>query len=118
MVVSMVSLGCAKNLVDSERMLALIKEAGYTLSTNPAEADIAIVNTCGFIQSAKEEAIDTILELGALKASGSLKRLVVTGCLAERYKDEAFSVLLSQSPVQAPPDPDFPCPSDARRSSA
>ena len=88
MVVSMVSLGCAKNLVDSERMLALIKEAGYTLSTNPAEADIAIVNTCGFIQSAKEEAIDTILELGALKASGSLKRLVVTGCLAERYKDE------------------------------
>ena len=88
MVVSMVSLGCAKNLVDSERMLAQIKEAGYTLTTNPAEADIAIVNTCGFIQSAKEEAIDTILELGALKASGSLKRLIVTGCLAERYKKE------------------------------
>ena len=88
MVVSMVSLGCAKNLVDSERMLAQIKEAGYTLTTNPAEADIAIVNTCGFIQSAKEEAIDTILELGALKAEGILKRIVVTGCLAERYKKE------------------------------
>lgn len=88
MIVSMVSLGCAKNLVDSERMLHRLKEGGYTLTTNLAEADIAIVNTCGFIQAAKEEAIDTVLELGALKASGSLKRIVITGCLAERYQDE------------------------------
>ena len=88
MIVSMVSLGCAKNLVDSERMLALLKQNGYVLTVKPNEADIAIVNTCGFIQAAKEEAIDTILELGALKASGSLKKIVVTGCLAERYKDE------------------------------
>ncbi len=86
--VSMVSLGCAKNLVDSERMLWLLKEGGYTLTTNIAEADIAIVNTCGFIQAAKEEAIDTILELGSLKASGSLKKIVITGCLAERYQQE------------------------------
>ncbi|MBR4201555.1 MAG: 30S ribosomal protein S12 methylthiotransferase RimO [Oscillospiraceae bacterium] len=88
MVVSMVSLGCAKNLVDSERMLALIQEAGYTLAADPADAEIAIVNTCGFIQSAKEEAIDTILELAELKKAGSLKKIVVTGCLAERYKEE------------------------------
>lgn len=88
MVVCMVSLGCAKNLVDSERMLHLLKAGGYTLAADPAEADIAIVNTCGFIQSAKEEAIDTILELAELKQSGSLKKIVVTGCLAERYKDE------------------------------
>lgn len=86
--VSMVSLGCAKNLVDSERMLWLLKEGGYSLTTNLSDADIAIVNTCGFIQAAKEEAIDTILELGALKASGSLKKIVITGCLAERYQQE------------------------------
>ena len=88
MIVSMVSLGCAKNLVDSERMLALLREGGYVLTPDPADADIAVVNTCGFIQSAKEEAIDTILELAELKASGSLKKIVVTGCLAERYKNE------------------------------
>lgn len=88
MIVSMVSLGCAKNLVDSERMLASLRQGGYVLTPDPADADIAIVNTCGFIQSAKEEAIDTILELAALKQSGSLKKLVVTGCLAERYKEQ------------------------------
>lgn len=88
MTVSIVSLGCAKNLVDSERMLAALKKGGYTLTAEPADADIAIVNTCGFIQSAKEEAIETILEIAELKASGSLKKLVVTGCLAERYREE------------------------------
>ncbi len=88
MIVSMVSLGCAKNLVDSERMLSLLREGGYVLTPDPADADIAVVNTCGFIQSAKEEAIETILELAELKASGSLKKIVVTGCLAERYKNE------------------------------
>lgn len=88
MIVSMVSLGCAKNLVDSERMLALLKQGGYVLTADPADADIAIVNTCGFIQSAKEEAIETILELAELKNSGALQKIVVTGCLAERYKNE------------------------------
>lgn len=89
MIVSMVSLGCAKNLVDSERMLYLLRQKGFELTVEPGDADIAIVNTCGFIQSAKEEAIETILELVQLKAEGTLKHIIVTGCLAERYKEEA-----------------------------
>ena len=88
MTVSMISLGCAKNLVDSERMLALLEKGGYSLTADPADADIAVINTCGFIQSAKEEAIDTILEIIGLKEAGTLKGIVVTGCLAERYKQE------------------------------
>ena len=74
--VGMVSLGCSKNLVDSERMLAKLRAHGYQLVTEPGEAEIAIVNTCGFIQSAKEEAIETILELGALKKDGTLKKIM------------------------------------------
>ncbi len=88
MIVSMVSLGCAKNLVDAERMLYLLKEAGHTLTVEPGDAEIAVVNTCGFIQSAKEEAIETILELVELKNEGTLKGIIVTGCLAERYREE------------------------------
>lgn len=87
--VGMVSLGCSKNLVDSERMLAKLRAHGYKLVTEPGEAEIAIVNTCGFIQSAKEEAIETILELGALKQEGTLKKIILTGCLTERYQEEA-----------------------------
>lgn len=87
--VGMVSLGCSKNLVDSERMLAKLKQHGYQLVTEPGEAEIAVVNTCGFIQSAKEEAIETILELGALKRDGTLKKIILTGCLTERYQQEA-----------------------------
>jgi ribosomal protein S12 methylthiotransferase len=87
--VGMVSLGCSKNLVDSERMLYKLKKHGYALVTEPGLADIAVVNTCGFIKSAKEEAIETILELGKLKADGTLKKIVLTGCLIERYKEEA-----------------------------
>lgn len=87
--VGMVSLGCSKNLVDSERMLAKLRKKGYKLVTEPGLADIAVVNTCGFIQSAKEEAIETILELGKLKEEGTIKKIIVTGCLAERYKEEA-----------------------------
>lgn len=87
--VGMVSLGCSKNLVDSERMLYKLKKHGYKLVTEPGLADIAVVNTCGFIQSAKEEAIETILELGKLKEDGTLKKIVITGCLTERYKEEA-----------------------------
>ena len=87
--VGMVSLGCSKNLVDSERMLYKLRSHGYKLVTEPGLADVAIVNTCGFIKSAKEEAIDTILELGKLKEEGTLKKIIITGCLVERYKDEA-----------------------------
>jgi len=86
--VGMVSLGCSKNLVDSERMLYKLRQNGYELVTEPGLADIAVVNTCGFIKSAKEEAIETILELGKLKKEGTIKKIVVTGCLAERYKEE------------------------------
>ena len=87
--VGMVSLGCSKNLVDSERMLYKLKSHGYQLVTEPGLADVAVVNTCGFIKSAKEEAIDTILELGKLKEEGTLKKIIITGCLVERYKEEA-----------------------------
>ncbi|MBP3310093.1 MAG: 30S ribosomal protein S12 methylthiotransferase RimO [Ruminococcus sp.] len=87
--VGMVSLGCSKNLVDSERMLYKLKSHGYKLVTEPGLADVAVVNTCGFIQSAKEEAIETILELSKLKADGTLKKIIITGCLTERYREEA-----------------------------
>ncbi|MCR4890142.1 MAG: 30S ribosomal protein S12 methylthiotransferase RimO [Ruminococcus sp.] len=86
--VGMVSLGCSKNLVDSERMLYKLRKNGYELVTEPGLADVAVVNTCGFIQSAKEEAIETILELAKLKEDGTLKKIVITGCLVERYKEE------------------------------
>ncbi|MDE5558904.1 MAG: 30S ribosomal protein S12 methylthiotransferase RimO [Ruminococcus sp.] len=86
--VGMVSLGCSKNLVDSERMLYKLKSHGYKLVTEPGLSDIAVVNTCGFIQSAKEEAIETILELAKLKEEGTIKKIVITGCLTERYKEE------------------------------
>jgi len=88
MKVGFVSLGCPKNLVDSEVMMGLSQEGGHTLTANPAEADVLVVNTCAFIDSAKEESVNTILELAEFKKSGSCKRLVVTGCLGERYRDE------------------------------
>ncbi len=78
---AMISLGCAKNLVNSEQMLYLMSEAGYTLVPDPEGADLAIVNTCGFIDAAKSEAIDTILEMAELKKAGRLGGLIVTGCL-------------------------------------
>ncbi len=86
--VGMVSLGCSKNQVDAERMLYKIQEAGYQLVSDAALADIAIINTCGFIESAKQEAIDTILEFAVLKKEGRIKKIIITGCLAERYKEE------------------------------
>lgn len=97
--VGMVSLGCSKNLVDSERMLAKLRAHGYQLVTEPGEAEIAIVNTCGFIQSAKEEAIETILELGALKQDGTLKKIILTGCLTERYREEAAELFTEADAV-------------------
>lgn len=87
--VGVVSLGCSKNLVDSERMLFKLRKNGYELVTEAGLADVAIVNTCGFIQSAKEEAIETILELVMLKNEGTIKKIIITGCLVERYKEEA-----------------------------
>ncbi len=88
MKVGMISLGCPKNLVDSEVMLGLSEQAGHTLTTHAADADVLIVNTCAFIDRAKQESVDAILEMAELKKNGSCKRLVVTGCLAERYRDE------------------------------
>ena len=88
MKIGFVSLGCPKNLVDSEVMMGLSQEGGHTLTSNPAEADVLVVNTCAFIDSAKEESVNTILELAELKKTGSCTRLVVTGCLGERYRDE------------------------------
>jgi ribosomal protein S12 methylthiotransferase len=88
MKVGLVSLGCPKNLVDSEVMLGLAQKAGHTLTGDPAEADVIVVNTCAFIDFAKQESVDTILEMARRKTDGSCRRLVVTGCLAERYRDE------------------------------
>ncbi len=88
MKIGFVSLGCPKNLVDSEVMMGLSQEGGHTLTPDPSEADVLVVNTCAFIDSAKEESVNTILELAEFKKNGVCKRLVVTGCLGERYRDE------------------------------
>ncbi|WP_407724059.1 30S ribosomal protein S12 methylthiotransferase RimO [Ruminococcus sp. JL13D9] len=83
-----VSLGCAKNQVDAEILLFSLKQKGFELVDDPAKADAVIVNTCGFIESAKQESIDEIIELGKLKREGKIKAIIVTGCLAERYQNE------------------------------
>lgn len=83
-----VSLGCAKNQVDAEMLLYTLKQRGFTIVNDPAKADAVIVNTCGFIDSAKQESIDEIIELGKLKREGTIKAIIVTGCLAERYQDD------------------------------
>src|SRR5262249_36543542 len=77
-----------KNLVDSEVMLGLAREAGHELTTHASDADVLVVNTCAFIDSAKQESIDTILEMAEHKKGGACRRLIVTGCMAERYRDE------------------------------
>ncbi|MBA3805880.1 MAG: 30S ribosomal protein S12 methylthiotransferase RimO [Acidobacteria bacterium] len=86
--VGFISLGCPKNLVDSEVMMGQLKEAGYEITTDASEADTVVVNTCGFIESAKQESIDAILEAARLKSEGKAQRLVVAGCLVERYRDQ------------------------------
>lgn len=86
--IGLVSLGCAKNLVDSEHMLALLRAAGWEITEDMAEADVGVVNTCGFIEAAKSEAIETILETAQYKQTGNMKGLVVTGCLVQRYAQE------------------------------
>src|SRR5512139_3343473 len=86
--IGMISLGCPKNIVDSEVMLGLAQQAGHELTRDAAEADVLIVNTCAFIDKAKQESIDTILEMDEHKKNGRCRTLVVTGCMAERYRDE------------------------------
>lgn len=86
--VGMISLGCPKNQVDGEALLAKLKKAGYEIVNNIEDSDVMIVNTCGFIEQAKKEAIDTILEVAEYKNAGLISAIVVTGCLAERYQDE------------------------------
>lgn len=93
MKIGVVSLGCPKNLVDSETMLGLIHEEKYEITNDPSEAKIIIVNTCGFIESAKEESINTILQMAEYKKSGSCKYIIVTGCLSQRYAEELFNEL-------------------------
>ena len=88
MKIGLVSLGCPKNLVDSEVMLGLAQQAGHTLTADAAEADVLVVNTCAFIESAREESVAAILEMAAHKTGGRCGRLVVTGCMAERYRNE------------------------------
>lgn len=93
MKIGVVSLGCPKNLVDSETMLGLIHEENYEITNDPSEAEIIIVNTCGFIESAKEESINTILQMAEYKKSSSCKYIIVTGCLSQRYAEELFNEL-------------------------
>jgi ribosomal protein S12 methylthiotransferase len=88
MKIGFLSLGCPKNLVDGEVMLGMARDAGHEIITDPASADVLVVNTCAFIDSAKQESIDAILEMAQQKRDGQCSRLVVTGCLAERYRDE------------------------------
>ena len=87
MKIGLVSLGCPKNLVDSEVMLGLARDAGHDLTQDPSGAEVIVVNTCAFIDSAKQESIDAILEMARHKTEGACQRLIVTGCLAERYRD-------------------------------
>lgn len=86
--IGMVSLGCPKNQMDAELMLAKLHDAGFALTTESGLADVVIVNTCGFIEDAKQEAIENILEFAQLKKEGQIKKIIVTGCLAQRYKEE------------------------------
>ncbi len=88
MKIGLISLGCPKNLVDSEVMLGLAQQAGHELTNDAAAADVLVVNTCAFIDSAKQESVDAILEMAEHKKTGACRRLVVTGCLAERYREE------------------------------
>jgi len=91
--VGFVSLGCPKNLVDSEVMMGQLSEAGYEITNSADDADTVVVNTCGFIESAKQESIDAILEATTLKAEGKAKRVIVAGCLVERYRDDLMKEL-------------------------
>src|SRR3972149_6552580 len=86
--IKVVTLGCEKNLVDSEIMSGLVHERGYSLVDDKEEATVIIINTCGFIDAAKEESVNTILDMAELKQTGQLKALIVSGCLTQRYKKQ------------------------------
>ncbi|MBQ3871572.1 MAG: 30S ribosomal protein S12 methylthiotransferase RimO, partial [Clostridia bacterium] len=86
-----ISLGCSKNRVDTELMLGQLVKAGYNLTPDPEEADVILINTCGFIDDAKQESIDTILEMARYKETGKLKLLIIAGCLSGRYREEVSS---------------------------
>ena len=85
--VGFISLGCAKNQVDCEQMMFRMREAGHEILADPDGADLVVVNTCGFIDAAKREAIDNILAMGRLKDAGRIKKILVTGCRAQRYQE-------------------------------
>src|SRR5204863_4362419 len=91
--VGFISLGCPKNLVDSEVMMGQLKQKGFQITPDAEEADTVVVNTCGFIESAKQESIDAILEATNLKSKGKAKRVIVAGCLVERYRDDLMNEL-------------------------
>ena len=86
--IGFISLGCAKNQVDCERMIYRVQEAGHTVQPDVLGADVVVINTCGFIDSAKSEAIDNILQMGVLKQEGHIGKILVTGCLSQRYQEE------------------------------
>ena len=86
--ISLISLGCSKNLVDSEFLIGGLKNENFIMTDYPQESDIVIVNTCGFLDKSREEGIDTILELGELKSSGVIEKIVVMGCFSERFPKE------------------------------
>ncbi len=92
MKIGFISLGCSKNLVDSENIMGMLKEGGHEFVSNPSLAEVIIINTCGFIQSAKEEAINTILEMAEYK-NETCKKLIVCGCLAQRYKEDTKTLI-------------------------
>src|SRR5437868_4416546 len=91
--VGFVSLGCPKNLVDSEVMMGTLAQSGYEITSDASEADTVVVNTCGFIESAKQESVDAILEATRLKQEGKATRVIVAGCLVERYRDDLMKEL-------------------------
>ena len=91
--VSFISLGCAKNQVNCEQMMAACQAAGYNIQAAPEGADVVVVNTCGFLASACEEAIDNILEMAELKKAGQIKKIIVTGCMTQRYKEDVLKEL-------------------------
>ena len=91
--VSFISLGCAKNQVNCEQMMALCAEAGYSIQAQPEGCDVVVVNTCGFLASACEEAIENILEMAELEKAGQVKKILVTGCMTQRYKEDIFHEL-------------------------
>ena len=93
MKIGVVSLGCPKNLVDSEVMMGLIRDRKWEITTDPSAADVIIVNTCGFIESAKTESINTILQMAEYKKDNPRRRLIMTGCLGQRYAGELFEAM-------------------------